>query len=214
MKWIFGYGSRVLFYISTVHSLILDTSVGVKPIASIHDWAEVLPNAGWHKETNVEAMGVFWMLFTQDLLSVIELWRYATTTSKQQRSFGTYAFFLVSETANPIENQRISKHTRREIQSYRPGREEEMAVYAPSWLLEEQQNSLKFKAAEPEREKKRWQTMFLHGCCCWRSITLPNVKILCWVQNPFLQNRVFGETKLLLNAFLKLLRYEIHIQKP
>jgi len=117
-------------------------------------------------------MGVFWMLFTQDLLSVIELWRYAT------------------------------------------GREEEMAVYAPSWLLEEQQNSLKFKAAEPEREKKRWQTMFLHGCCCWRSITLPNVKILCWVQNPFLQNRVFGETKLLLNAFLKLLRYEIHIEKP
>jgi hypothetical protein len=149
----FWYGSRVLFYISTVHPLVLDTSVGVKAIASIHDWAEVLPNAGWHKETNVEAMGVFWMLFTQDLLSVIELWRCATTTSKQQRSFGTYAFFLVSETANPIENQRISKHTRREIPSYRPGREEEMAVYAPSWLLEEQQNSPKFKAAEPERKE-------------------------------------------------------------
>jgi hypothetical protein len=91
-------------------------------------------------------MGVFWMLFTQDLLSVIELWRCATTTSKQQKSFGTYAFFLVSETANPIENQRISKHTRREIQSYRPGREEEMAVYAPSWLLMlEEHNSPKCK---------------------------------------------------------------------
>ncbi len=139
----------MLFYISTVHPLVLDTSVGVKPIASIHDWAEVLPNAGWHKETNVEAMGVFWML------SVIELWRCATTTSKQQRSFGTYAFFLVSETANPVENQRILKHTKREIQSYRPVKEEEMAVYAPSWLLEEQQNSPKFKAAEPERDKKR-----------------------------------------------------------
>lgn len=43
MKWIFGYGSRVLFYISSVHPLVLDTSVGVKPIASIHDWAEVYP---------------------------------------------------------------------------------------------------------------------------------------------------------------------------
>jgi hypothetical protein len=213
MKWIFGYGSRMLFYISTVHPLVLDTSVGVKPIASIHDWAEVLPNAGWHKEINVEAMGVFWMLFTQDLLSVIELWRCATTPSKQQRSFGTYAFFLVSETANPVENQRIFKHTRREIQSNRPGKEEEMTVYAPSWLLEEQQNSPKFKAAVPEREKKRWQSMFLHGCC-WRTKTLPNVKILCWVQNAFVQNCVLDETKLLLNALLKLLRYEIHLLKP
>jgi hypothetical protein len=204
----------VLFYISTVHPLVLGTSVGVKPIASIHDWAEVLPNAGWHKETNVEAMGVFWMLFTQDLLSVIELWRCAITTSKQQRSFGTYAFILVSETANPVQNQRILKHTRREIQTHRPGREEEMAVYAPSWLLEEQQNSRKFKAAEPVREKKRWQSMFLHGCCCWRSKTLPNVKILRWVQNPFLQHRVLDETKLLLNALQELLRYETHIQKP
>jgi hypothetical protein len=82
MKWIFGYGPRVLFYISTVHPLVLDTSVGVKPIASIPDWAEVLPNAGWHKETNVEAMGVFWMLFTQDLLSVIDLCNYNKQAAK------------------------------------------------------------------------------------------------------------------------------------
>jgi hypothetical protein len=88
------------------------------------------------------------------LLSVIELWRCATTRSKQQRSFGTYAFFLVSETANPVENQRILKHIRRQIQSYRPGREEEMAVYAPSWLLEEQQNS-QISKLQNLKEKKR-----------------------------------------------------------